>query len=363
MENLTTTPRNLNYNFIAVPTQLFILLDYRLKLVLTSLIQVSTALANSNGWFYYSLDDLKKLCGLKSDKTVRACIETFYRLGIVKVQSRTFENNIGKRTANYYSLNFEEIEKYNEYSVYECLNIPELQIPMLDYTSSDYKTTYTATTVEDTNDEEKQPTSVQNVTNEEILSTDIENAPTALETSIPDNVEESEEDEEEDDEIPDSFLDENGECPLTKEELLEALEYSKEVERQRELVEPKDDLEEILGEKEDEVEVAETPTEIIKEHDEVIETASVIPTDLIEKKSIYTNEKTEKLDESIRKKCADLVQRYVEMIIPNSNESLDKCNQALKYIIDKYNQGYIDIMDKDRLCRELINARFMKHSI
>ena len=361
METLNNS-KNINYSFIAVPTQLFILLDYRLKLVLTSLIQVSTALANSNGWFYYSKDDLKKLCGLKSDKTIIASIETLYRLGIVKVQSRNFENNIGKRTANYYSLNFEEIEKYNQYSVYECLNIPELQIPMLDYTSSDYNTTYTATTVEDTNDEENQPTSVENVTNEEILSTDLENAPTALETSIPDNVEE---DEEEDDEIPDSFLDENGECPLTKEELLEALEYSKEVERQSELVEPKDDLEEILGDKEDEVEVAETPTETIKEHDEVIETASVIPTNLnrVEKRSIYTNKKTEKLDDSIRKKCADLVQRYVEMVIPNSNESLDKCNQALRYIIDKYNQGYIDIMDKDRLCRELINARFMKHSI
>lgn len=337
----TLNSKNINYNFIAVPTQLFILLDYRLKLVLTSLIQVSSALANSKGWFYYSKEDLKKLCGIKNDKTIIACLETFYRLGIVKVQSRTFENNIGKRTANYYSLNFEEIEKYNEYSVYECLNIPELQIPMLDYTSSDYKTTYTATTVEDTNDEEKKPTSVQKVTNEEILSTDLENAPTALETSNPANVEEYTLSEVDEDEVLNTFF--YDDCPLTDTELREHERYIKEKE----------------------LELAETPTEQIKVDDEVVETASVITSDLnrVEKRSIYTNEKTEKLDESIRKKCADLVQRYVEMIIPNSNESLDKCNQALKYIIDKYNQGYIDIMDKDRLCRELINARFMKHSI
>lgn len=145
MENLNNS-KNVNYNFIAVPTQLFILLDYRLKLVLTSLIQVQSALANSQGWFFYSKEDLKKVCGIKNDKTIIACFETLYRLNILQVKSMTFQNNIGKRTANYYRINFNEIEKYNEYSVYECLNIPELQIAMLDYTSSDYKTTYTAQT-------------------------------------------------------------------------------------------------------------------------------------------------------------------------------------------------------------------------
>lgn len=335
--------KNINYSFIAVPTQLFILLDYRLKLVLTSLIQVSTALANSNGWFYYSKEDLKKLCGIKNDKTIIACIETFYRLNLLEVQARTFKKNVGSRTANYYRINFSEIEKYNEYSVYECLNIPELHIPMLDYTSSDYKTTYTATTVVDTNDEEKQPTSVQNDTNEEILSTDLENAPTALKTSNPDNVEEYTLSEVDEDEVKAFFYDEVDDCPLTDHELREHERYVKE----------------------NELELAESATEQIKVDGEIVETASVIPSDLnrVEKRSYCTNDRTEKLDESVKQKCADLVQRYVEMVIPNSNESLDKCNQALRYIIDKYNQGYIDIMDKDRLCRELINARFMKHSI
>ena len=343
MSNNTSNLGTLNYNFIPVPTQLYILLDFRLKLVLTSLIQVSTALANTSGWFYYSLDDLKKVCGLKSDKTVRACIETLYRLGIIKVQSRTFENNIGKRTANYYSINFEEIAKYNEYSVYECLNIPELQIPMLDYTASDYKTTYTASTVADTNDEEKEPISVQNDANEEILSNDSENASTALETSNPANVEEYTLSEVDEDEVKAFFYDEEIDCPLTDTELREHERYIKEKE----------------------LELAETPIETIKVDDEVVETASVIPSDLdrVEKRSISTNEKTNKLDESIRKKCADLVERYVEMTIPSSNESVEKCNAALKYITDKYNQGYIDIMDKDRFCREVINARFIKHSI
>ena len=322
--------KNINYSFIAVPTQLFILLDYRLKLVLTSLIQVSTALANSNGWFYYSKEDLKKLCGIKNDKTIIACIETFYRLNLLEVQARTFKNNVGSRTANYYRINFNEIEKYNEHSVYECMNIPELQIAMLDYTSSDYKTTYTATTVVDTNEEEIKPISVQNDTNEEIPTSELENAPTALETSNPANVEEY-------------ALSEVDDCPLTDTELMEHERYIKEKE----------------------LELAEAPTEQIKVDGEVVETASVIPTDLnrVEKRSIYTNEKTLKLDESVKQKCAELVQRYVEMVIPSANESADKCNAALKYILDKYNNGFISIETKDRLSRELINSRFTKHSI
>ena len=70
-----------------------------------------------------------------------------------------------------------------------------------------------------------------------------------------------------------------------------------------------------------------------------------------------------KLDESVKQKCAELVQRYVEMVIPSANESADKCNAALRYILDKYNNGFIDIETKDRLSRELINSRFTKHSI
>lgn len=338
--------KNINYSFIAVPTQLFILLDYRLKLVLTSLIQVSTALANSNGWFYYSKEDLKKLCGIKNDKTIIACLETFYRLNLLEVQAKTFENNIGSRTANYYRINFSEIEKYNEYSVYECMNIPELQISMLDYTSKDYQTTYTAATDNNSSNDEviPEPTDVQNNVNEEIPSNEVENAPTALETSNPDNIEEYTLSEVDEDEVLSTFFyDEVDDCPLTDDELREHERYTKEKE----------------------LEVAETPTEQIKVDGEVVETASVIPTDLnrVEKRSIYTNEKTDKLDESVKQKCAELVQRYVEMVIPSSNESADKCNAALRYILDKYNNGFIDIETKDKLSRELINARFMKHSI
>ena len=282
METNNNTSRNLSYNFIAVPTQLFILLDYRLKLVLTSLIQVSTALANSEGWFYYSIDDLKKLCGLKSDKTVRACLETFYRLQLLEVKSKTFQNNIGKRTANYYRINFNEIEKYNEYSVYECMNIKELQIPMLDYTSDDYKTTYTASTeVEDSSD--KSSTIVEKEETEE----------------LPINVEEN---------------------------VVETQEMASE--------------------------------------EEIVETSSVIPTDTnkIEYRNFLPKETDDKSTNAIGK-CYDLVNRYCEMDIPNSNKSLEMCNSASLYIRSQFEKGLLPAADKERLLSVLIRARFKKHPI
>ena len=353
------TSRNINYNFIAVPTQLFILMDYRLKLVLTSLIQVSTALANSQGWFYYSLDDLKKLSGLKSDKTVRACLETLYRLNILQVKSRTFENNIGKRTANYYYINFDEIEKYQEYSVYECLNIPELQIPMLDYTSEDYKTTYTATTEANEENTVISSTIEENVKSEEMPSNEGENAPVALETINPAITEKITQSEDNETEVLED-------CPLTLDELKE---NNIDIKRLKECQEPEDEFDFLSDESEEEI--AESPSEEsvevakpIELDGQVIETASIFSTDLpkVEKRSL-SNIRTEKLDDSVRQKCEDLAKRYVEMTIPSANKSLEMSKQATLYIIDKYNKGYIDIETKDTLVRQIICARFEKFPI
>lgn len=347
METYNTTNKN-TYSFIAVPTQLFILLDSRLKLVLTSLIQVSTALANSNGWFFYSNDDLKKVCGIKSEKTIRACIETLYRLNIVQVQARTFENNIGKRTANYYRVNFKEFEKYNEYSVYECLNIPELHIAMLDYTSKDYQTTYTAAT----NCEDSIPESSEasNSINEEIPSNDGENASEGLKTSIPD-LEYDVED-----------------CPLTEDEFDELMKWNNTPvsERMKECEEPADELS--FLDDDDDVKVAEAPaeevtndTKQVKFEDKKIETASVIPSDLFEAEKREVQQLN--INEKSVQACKDLVQRYKQMTFKNSNECAELCKQASIYITKKYNQGEIYLEDKDRLIRELVNTRFEKFSI
>lgn len=345
METLNNS-KNINYSFIAVPTQLFILLDYRLKLVLTSLIQVSTALANSNGWFYYSKEDLKKLCGIKNDKTIIACLETFYRLNLLEVQARTFKNNVGSRTANYYRLNFNEIEKYNEYSVYECMNIPELQIAMLDYTSKDYQTTYTAATAIDSSNDESisEHTEPSNNASEEIPSKELENVSEGQETSNPEL-----------DEIDDD-------CPLTQDELQEHEEWQKTPieKRMMEWKEPEDDLAFLDDKVDEETELkqAESPIESIKVDNQVIETASVIPSDLfnVEKRD------TPKLDidEKTIQACKDLVKRYKKMECKNSNESAEMCAAASSYITKQYQNGKIYLEEKDRLIRELVNERYRK---
>ena len=362
METLNNS-KNINYSFIAVPTQLFILLDYRLKLVLTSLIQVSTALANSNGWFYYSKEDLKKLCGIKNDKTIIACLETFYRLNLLEVQARTFKNNVGSRTANYYRINFNEIEKYNEYSVYECMNIPELQIAMLDYTSKDYQTTYTAATDNNSSNEESisEPTEPSNNVSEEIPSKEVENVSEGQETS---NTEV--------DEI-------NDDCPLTQDELQEHEEWVKTPieKRMKEWKEPEDDLA-FLDDKEDEEKIAESATESVKVDNSKpameeksyenntfrlgtdgkrIETASVIPTDLgnVEKRFIHKN-----IDQDEIGKCYDLCNRFCKMDFPNAITCNDYCNKACDYYYKQYINGKIDESDYKRLLSVTTKKRWEK---
>lgn len=367
METLNNS-KNINYNFIAVPTQLFILLDYRLKLVLTSLIQVSTALANSNGWFYYSKEDLKKLCGIKNDKTIIACLETFYRLNLLEVQARTFESNIGNRTANYYKINFNEIDKYNEYSVYECMNIPELQIAMLDYTSKDYQTTYTAATENNSSNEESIPehTDVQDNVSEEIPSNDAENVSEGQETSNPDNAEEYTLSEVDEDEVLSNFFyDEVDDCPLTDDELREHEEWQKATieKRMKEWKEPEDELSFLDDKVDEETELkqAESPIESIRVDNKVIETASVIPS------VIYKVEKREtpklNIDEKTIQACNDLVKRYKNFQCKNSNESAEMCVAASSYITKQYQNGKIYLEDKDRFIRELVNERFRKFPI
>lgn len=422
MENLNNS-KNVNYNFIAVPTQLFILLDYRLKLVLTSLIQVSSALANSQGWFFYSLDDLKKICSLKSDKTIRASIETLYRLNILQVKTMTFQNNIGKRTANYYRINFNEIEKYNEYSVYECLNIPELQIAMLDYTSSDYKTTYTAqteTTIDTPTENTSEtsgntPTITSNTSNEKtIINEETERSEAEKETiEATDTFGEDITDEWNSLVAESKKLDEqnaiDAEEMMSDRELLvdeykEMMETEKKVpdewfeqadnyleqKRKEESQEPQDEFD-FLESKEDTPKIetrkleqfdktsgkidpfaAEAIDEVyaLREKKKNEQSKKVMKVDGVETASVFSNVELEKavvqpnitnINEKTQKACEELVNRFKAMEFENEQDCVDKMRQANKYINDKFNKGEIYLEDKDRLIREMVNHKLMKY--
>ena len=69
------------------------------------------------------------------------------------------------------------------------------------------------------------------------------------------------------------------------------------------------------------------------------------------------------LNDSVRQKCKDLVERYVEMVIPSANESLEKCNLACHYIYKQWEKGFITEETRKELTKKLIKARFEKHRI
>lgn len=103
-------------------------------------------------------------------------------------------------------------------------------------------------------------------------------------------------------------------------------------------------------------EIGEMWLEVQKENSKVEKAVILTPTN-IEMRSLSH------FDQLAKQRCIGLVERYESMIIPTSNESLEKCNKAASYIYNQFQKGLIDIEDRDRLTRRLIAARFKKHRV
>ena len=288
MENKET--RTLNYNFIAVPTNLFIALDTNLRNALVVLLQLSSIYSDSNGYFFRTIEDLQTDFKCGKNLTI-AILESLYRYGLLQVKSVGFTKKNGTRKVNFYRVNVEKFKDFEQYNIYTITNNKELQLETINYKSKDYKVTYT---VQTETEQIPEPTSVQNEDGEETPSQHQENGLESLKTLNPDS-------------------------------------------------------EELMTESEQD-EIGEMWLEIQKESTPMIEYRTI-------------KRPSNNLDESIKEKCRKLVARYVEMTIPSSNESLEKCNKAIDYINTKYDKGFIDIEDKDKFTKELIQARFKKHRI
>ena len=282
--------RTLNYNFIAVPTNLFIALDTNLRNALVVLLQLLSIYSDSNGYFFRTIADLQTDFKCGKNLTI-AILESLYRYGLLQVKSVGFTKKNGTRKVNFYRVNVEKFKDFEQYNIYTITNNKELQLETINYKSKDFKVTYTAQTE---NDVIPEPTIVQNQVSEETPSQHQENGLESNKTQNP-------------------------------------------------------DTEKLVIEKEQD-EIGEMWLEMQKESAPKIEYRTI-------------KRPSNNLDESIKEKCRKLVARYVEMVIPSSNESLDKCNKAIDYIKDKYESGYIDIEDKDKFTKELIQARFKKHRI
>lgn len=184
----TSTQRNLNYNFIAVPTNLFFTLDINLRNALTVLLQLSSVFADADGYFFRTIEDLKDDFKCGKNLTI-AILESLYRYQLIQVKSVGFTKKNGKKQVNFYRVNVDKFKDFEAYNIYTITNNKELQLETVDYKAKDYKVTYTASTVDESN---LSPTDVE--INETLTdtNTDQDNGLETKETALTANTEDLE---------------------------------------------------------------------------------------------------------------------------------------------------------------------------
>lgn len=297
----TTTPSNFNYNSISVPTNLFFALDGNLRNALVVLLQLSSVFADSDGFFYRSIKELTQDFKIGRNLTI-AVLESLYQYGLLEVRTN-------HRQTSYYRINTSKFKEWEKYNFNTITNTEELHLNTINYKEKGFKVTYNTGNT---------PLSLNQSTSEETPSQ----------------------------------IDEKG---LERQEMANPEIENTNTQDTEEL-----DLDFVLSSNSG-VDESEELKHILSEFEEsTIETASVVPTPQVK---IETRALPSKLDKEVVEKCEALVERYVEMVIPSSNESLDKCNKAIEYITKQFNQGFITEEKKKELTKKLIQERFKKHRI
>ena len=78
----TSNNRNINYSFIAVPTNLFFALDNNLRTALTVLLQLSSVFADQDGYFFRTNEDLQQDLKMGKNLTI-AVLESLYQYNLL----------------------------------------------------------------------------------------------------------------------------------------------------------------------------------------------------------------------------------------------------------------------------------------
>lgn len=134
------------YNFVQVPTNLFILLDNNCRSMLFTLIQLSTYYADENGWFFRTYSDLEDESNM-SQNLVKATIQTLFNHYLIEVKPTGFGK--GKKP-NYYKVNFDKFANYEEIQIEACIKNPDLKIRTVPYKGSCFKLNLVRETVNNT---------------------------------------------------------------------------------------------------------------------------------------------------------------------------------------------------------------------
>lgn len=126
------------YQFNAVPMNLMACCDLNCRSMLWTLVQLSSYYADKDGWFFRTNEDLRVQSRL-SENLVRATLSTFYRVGIVEVQT------VGKgksKTPNKFRLNVERFKDWEQYSLEDCIKHPDLRIETDGYKTTGWQASY-----------------------------------------------------------------------------------------------------------------------------------------------------------------------------------------------------------------------------
>ena len=140
--------KNIDYQFVAVPLNLFYCLDNNLRSMLFTLIQISTYKENEaiekgkewNGWFLSANRILADNSNL-SENLVRVTLDTLYQNGIISIQSEG--KGKGCNTPpNKIKINWERFKDFEKESIDDCIQDPRLAIETLEYSGSHYQPSY-----------------------------------------------------------------------------------------------------------------------------------------------------------------------------------------------------------------------------
>lgn len=354
MSNETVTPRNLNYNFIAVPTNLFFALDPNLRNALTVLIQLSSVYADADGFFFRTNEDLQSDFKMGKNLTV-AVLESLYRYDLLQVKSVGFTKKNGKRKVNFFRVNFEHFKDFEKYHIYTITKNEELHLETVDYKAKDYRVTYTSSTVEETEKAGNTPSIPSNDGSGIVASNEQENAPAAQEIPSCESIDSS---------MTDTVQAE----PQAEPKIIENRGYNSNKVEPFMLVKPKDELDDILGD----VVVAETPaptpskrkykpSEAIDDLDDVLD--DIFGTEPKEDHNVtlhtylaYDDSKTVD-DERTIKKCRELIARFRQKKPIDFQQLNELAAQATHYFDLQVTKGLISKHTDFLITKELLNER------
>lgn len=132
--------KDIEYQFVAVPLNLFCRLDNNLRSMLFVLIQLQTYYADEDGWFFRSNEDLKAQSNL-SENLVRVTTDMLYKEGLIDVES-VGKGKGSNSPSNRYKVNWERFKDYEKDDIEMCIKDPRLEIKTPQYKGSHYHPSY-----------------------------------------------------------------------------------------------------------------------------------------------------------------------------------------------------------------------------